>query len=245
MKEIKINNNKFLIDESSLPKKHKNFWERVNTQKWEPEIFEILKESLSENSIYLDIGSWIGPTILYAATICKNIYAIEPDPVAFKYLEKNISLNPKLKSRIKLSRKCISDKNGYEKFGCFNEFGQSTSGLTFKNNKPIKIKSQKLETFLKENKLRKLDLIKLDIEGGETIVLPNISKFLKKEKPKLFLELHPFFFKNTKEDVEKISNSLTGYNKIMDIEKNKNIQLSKLNNYILKNKDRVIRLILT
>jgi len=72
---------------------HMKFWYNVARGKWEPETLAVLKQHLTSASVYADIGSYIGPTVLYAARRCKRVYCFEPDYVAYRYLLWNIDLN--------------------------------------------------------------------------------------------------------------------------------------------------------
>ena len=71
-----------------------NFWQMVSSGAWEPDTFEVLQKYLSKNCSYLDIGAWVGPTVLFGAQLAKACYAFEPDPVAHAALKRNLELNP-------------------------------------------------------------------------------------------------------------------------------------------------------
>jgi tRNA/tmRNA/rRNA uracil-C5-methylase (TrmA/RlmC/RlmD family) len=61
---------------------------------WEQDTFHILEYYKDlEKDIYIDIGAWIGPTVLYSANIYNRVIAIEPDPIAIERLEENIKVN--------------------------------------------------------------------------------------------------------------------------------------------------------
>jgi len=64
--EIKKNNCCFLVsDEYS-----KNWFDNNKLDNWEQDTFSILEYYKNKKeSIYIDIGSWIGPTVLYSANI--------------------------------------------------------------------------------------------------------------------------------------------------------------------------------
>jgi hypothetical protein len=74
------------------------FWEKLYAN-WEESTFTIFDRFLNTNSSYLDVGAWIGPTILYGAQKAEHVYAIEPDPVAYQELTRNLQLNPSLTSK--------------------------------------------------------------------------------------------------------------------------------------------------
>lgn len=48
-----------------------------------------MRKYCNKENTYIDIGAWIGPTVLYGACVSKHVYAIEPDPAAVSQLKKN------------------------------------------------------------------------------------------------------------------------------------------------------------
>lgn len=87
--QIEKNGKAFYVNSSN----NANFWAQLQLGVWEPETFKIFDIFLDENHSYVDLGAWIGPTVLYGCQKAKFCYAIEPDPIAFKNLKKNIELN--------------------------------------------------------------------------------------------------------------------------------------------------------
>jgi len=211
----------------------KSFWHKVKSNKWEPDTFAVFNKFLDTKHSYIDIGAWIGPTVLYGCQIAKHCYAIEPDPVALKSLKENIKLNKQLEKKITVFNCCIGNSCGQVKLSSRFGFGDSTSSLlSAKSKKTISVHSITLEEFLKLNKIVDCNFIKMDIEGGELIVLPNIKEYLKKYKPTLFISLHPFRFENLKGDSEKIVNVLKIYKYIFDSAGNR-LDLDKLYSLLL------------
>jgi hypothetical protein len=95
---VKINKINFFV------KKNNHFWKKFKDHKWESVNFEIYKYFLKKNSNYYDVGAWIGPTILIAASFFPNkIYGFEPDLKAYKELNDNIFLNKKKFKKILFS----------------------------------------------------------------------------------------------------------------------------------------------
>lgn len=188
----------------------------INNGKWEEDTFNIFDYYANNDKIYIDIGAWIGPTVLYNANKYKKIYCFEPDPVALDRLSQNISVNDF--NNIVIIDKAISDKNGYSKFGgngelgnsmstllvslnnsddFFNDYGRKNQWLSSEERKKdiIEVKTITFETFIEDYKINidNIGLIKMDIEGGEYIVLPTILDFLKKHKPIFYISLHAVF----------------------------------------------------
>ncbi len=76
-----------LADEAfRLDPYHSKFWRRATSGQWEPETLAVLRDHLDRDHDYLDIGAWIGPTVLYGARKARHVWCFEPDPVAFRHL---------------------------------------------------------------------------------------------------------------------------------------------------------------
>jgi len=221
IKEIKKNNVKFKVDASL--KNSLDFWNMLESGVWEPYTFTIFDKYLSLNHSYIDIGAWIGPTALYAAEKSKKVYAIEPDETAFKELQKNVNINSDLKNKISLFKKCISNTNGTTQLGNTNKWGNSGSSLLCKENWKVstQVETLTLETFIQENNINDCSFIKIDIEGAETLVLPNIKDYLNINKPVVYLSIHPPFFNNINEDYKNIIETLSIYKNIYDTNNNR------------------------
>ena len=196
----------------------KLFWAWVQVGLWEPNIFNIFDAFLDSNHSCIDLGAWIGPTVLYECQKAKHCYAAEPDPVAFKILKSNIDCNPNLISRISLTNDCIMDSCGVTYLTPFEEgLGASrTRALSKKSSKSLKINSITFQQFILENSINDCNFIKFDIEGAEYLVLPDMLEFLKKEKPTIYLSTHPTFMSNPKKYMEKIYDVIKIYDNIYD-----------------------------
>jgi FkbM family methyltransferase len=211
--EIVKNEHKFKV----IGRYSENWFANDRLNIWEQETFYILDHYSNReiNNVYVDIGAWIGPTVLYAASIYNKIIALEPDPVAFSRLEKNVLLNSF--NNITLCKKALSNLNGHSLFGGNGELGNSESTLlvSFKDycswggenggrwneserkSNIIETETITLDTLLEEHNINPKDisLIKMDIEGGEFIVIPHLKEFLKKYKPTFYISLHYCFLK--------------------------------------------------
>lgn len=194
-------------------KHEKNNWFVSSFSDWENDTFHILNYYKNhKKSLYLDIGAWIGPTVLYSANIYNKVIAIEPDTVAIKVLKDNISLNKY--NNITLIEKGLSDKDGKAIFGGNGELGNSMSSLIianknyeitkgfqelFDHSTIIEIGTLTIDTLIQEQNINPEDisLIKMDIEGGEIIVVPHLKHFLKKYKPTFYISLHYVFVKES------------------------------------------------
>lgn len=104
----------------------------------------------------------------------------------------------------------------------------SMSSLLFADSRTSRSADEiAFDEFITTNNIRNCNFIKMDIEGGETIVLPSMKNYLIVNKPGLYLSIHPCFFKNPKEDIKKIIDVLKIYKNIYS-DKGKKIELYDL-----------------
>ncbi|MBY6037803.1 FkbM family methyltransferase [Fictibacillus nanhaiensis] len=194
MKKVIKNDVSFFVSDA---KQFEFFWDNVFSNHWEDFTFNILDYYLHPDKNYLDIGAWIGPTVLYAANKAKHTFSIEPDPVAFAELQKNMEMNTSIAHKITLINKALSYQSGTKKLYKREHFGDSSSSLIPTLSDDFHTVSvSTLKEVLKEFLIEDLSLIKMDIEGGEYLLVPSMRSYLKKYKPAFYLSLHPNFLKS-------------------------------------------------
>lgn len=137
----------------------------------------------------VDVGANVGLFCEYVRrnTTCKKIYALEPNVQALKVLKDSFVNN-----EFVLIEKALMDKDGELEF--FIDPSNSTIGSIEQRHMGSLKASYKVpgicfRTFIKENNIEYIDLLKMDIEGGE----------------------YPFFASMEKEDLDKIRTMLIEY----------------------------------
>ena len=170
------------------------FWDRFQGGDWEPETMAVFDHYIGPETLHLDIGCWIGPTLLYAAGRARLAVGFEPDPVAFNRLEANVAANPLLKN-VRLHRCAIAAENGELKMGSQSEPGDSMSSALFANQaNHWTAPARRLEDFAGEWPTDGDCFAKIDIEGGEFTMLPSLKDFLVARRATVFLSLHQGYF---------------------------------------------------
>jgi FkbM family methyltransferase len=151
-----------------------------------------------DDDIIVDIGANEG---FYALAMKKNnpnvkIISIEPVKKTFELLNLNIKKN-NLKNIISIN-KAITSKNGFINFesvpevsaiNSTNIFLQKRDWLNLKRIYKIKVSSIRLENLFNRLKLKRIDILKLDVEGSEYEILKSSKKVLLKTK-KIVVEYH-------------------------------------------------------
>lgn len=177
---------------------------------------EILKE-LGTDSVFYDIGSYHGYYAILAG-IKAEVYAFEMATKNFEILEENVSLNPN--KDIKIFEKAIWSSNTI-----LNASTDQKSRSTIKKSANHKVESVKLDKFA--SNYNEPDIIKIDVEGAELEVLKGAKNILKREKPVIFIEIHPESLKNdfnsSKKEIIAFLKNL-GYEKEYQIQRGNELQ---------------------
>ncbi|WP_299659752.1 FkbM family methyltransferase [uncultured Ruegeria sp.] len=196
---------------------HSKFWRKVSEGKWEPDTFALLDKYLTPDSDYLDIGAWIGPTVLYGATKARHVWCFEPDPTAFRHLAWNLDLNEI--NNVSAFGVALSDQFGVARMASVRgEPGDSTSSLLHDGTHGSDALTIAWDQFEAVNDLSRVSLVKMDIEGAEFFVLPTLLQWLKKCRPTLYLSLHAPLLaaQDRHSSLTELLSSLSFYSEICD-----------------------------
>ena len=115
----------------------------------------------------VDVGALAGEFSFWVQNLgAKNIYAIEGDPDAYKELEENIKEFEF--DRVKPFYLALGRTNRTGHITVSHRGGGLLSGDISKTDRDVEV--QTLATFMNKNKIKHIDLLKIDIEQGETDV---------------------------------------------------------------------------
>ncbi|MGE5478800.1 MAG: FkbM family methyltransferase [Chloroflexota bacterium] len=154
-----------------------------------------LRKIVKQDDVVIDIGANVGYLSLILSKLtgpAGKVFAFEPEPNNFKAFIKNIDLNGF--TNIIPSQSAISDIKGVLKLflasgnnrGMHSTiFDEKTLSADF-----VETPSLPLDDFVQENDLKKLDLVKIDVEGAELQVLKGMNKTLNTLRPKIIIELN-------------------------------------------------------
>jgi FkbM family methyltransferase len=148
----------------------------------------------------VDVGSNIGASAVFFAINNPNskIYCFEPDPNNFELLK----LNTKKFPCIKIYNKAISFEKGFIELNIGNSTSLSSS--VYKRDildKSVKIEALSLKDILEIEKIEKIDLLKMDIEGYEWDIF---SKNKVEKIDNFVVEFHEDLNGHSVEEFEKI-----------------------------------------
>jgi len=151
---------------------------------------------IENNDVVVDIGSNLSTFIHYALeNKASKVYSCEPTSYCLSVINKYFKNNDK----VVINDCAIYDKNGYTFIDILKEgSGANKISTVDANDKNAyqgchkeKVKTQTFKSFLKNNKIEKIDFLKVDCEGGEIFIFVDENKdFFKNKVHKIAMEYH-------------------------------------------------------
>ena len=158
---------------------------------WEPHIMSILKLIIKEDSVCFDLGANVGLISLFLSYLAKKgqVFAFEPSSTNFFLLKKNKEINNA--ENLFIFKLCVYDKTSDFDFFEKNPL-TSCSHLVINKNYYFnrKVTCVKLDEWLVDKDISRVDFLKLDIEGAEIKALNGSLNLIEKFKPDLILEFN-------------------------------------------------------
>jgi len=183
--------------------------QRIALEKYEPYETELILRQVKLGDIIVDVGANIGYyTVLFADKVGKSgkVIAIEPDPINFEILQKNIKEN-KLFNVVAVQAAVGKENKKMEIFKSKTNFGDhrlwqnpsvDKSTSPFEERETSNIFCRRLDDLLKDLGYEKINLIKVDTQGWEPEVFAGAKKTIEKDLPIIFFEYSPASYKLAK-----------------------------------------------
>lgn len=155
-----------------------------------------MAERLEGGSVFIDVGAHVGRFTLLGARLVGEaglVVALEPDPRVRRNLMANVKLNGF--KNIVVSPVAASDMDGAECLHLSRTTGWSSllkdahKGTWIVNE--VVVPASTLDTLARSLELKRVDLIKVDVEGADHRVLEGAGDILEKFSPALLVEVHP------------------------------------------------------
>lgn len=167
------------------------FWNNIDRPLLK--LFSLCKQGFT----ILDVGANIGHVALnMAQKVGKNgkVFTFEPEPRNFRSLQKNIALNPWATDRIVAVNEGMGSSPGVFTMYLVNKLNRGGNRILLNQNgqehtEKVEIRVAVIDQFIREQKITRVDLLKIDVEGFEYEVLKGAEETLKAYKPTLFVEL--------------------------------------------------------
>jgi len=169
--------------------------------RFEPSTAKALRRLVETGDVVLDIGANVGAhTLPLSALVGPNghVIAFEPTQYAYAKLRANIDANPDLAGRIQAVRVQLTGSDDESPSGSIYSswpvVGDSTGHPTHAGElkSTAGARAVSLDTFLKEQNIARVDLVKLDVDGYECDVVAGAERTLSKHHPSICFEVAPY-----------------------------------------------------
>lgn len=183
---------------------HTAFWDRYATDDWEPETVAAFERFLRPETRYVDLGAWIGPTVLLAAPRVAQVVCAEPDPRAYAVLAANLALNPASAAKTVALQVAAGAVDGAVTLTSPGEGGGSQSSVVRAGDGGARwtVEQVSFGTLLGRAGLDGADFVKMDVEGAEYELVPALTG-----RPTLFLATHPNFLVDRRSLAKRLASS--------------------------------------
>jgi FkbM family methyltransferase len=191
----------------------------LETGVWEPQSLQSVADHLSQNATFIDVGAHIGYYSLRAANwIGQNghVIAVEPNPQTLPKLRGNIAANDA--RAVTVWPVACSDRESTLELYAAPERNTGESSLSKENASQegsavtaYSVRARPLDAIVKESKVDRVDVIKIDVEGAELQVLKGAAQTLTDYRPVLVIELEPAQLKSMGASVEEVTQFLASH----------------------------------
>ena len=173
----------------------------------------------------VDVGANVGDTIAIIKSVADvPVIGVEGDEVSYQFLEKNC----KQFSNVSIVKTFLSDKTHEEKVSFEKGGWNATIIPDQKEGKLVSFKTLDEVIISGGFDQAEIKLLKVDVEGFDTIVLRGAGKTIEKHKPVLFFEYNGENMKAIKEEglPTVLSFKQLGYNRILFFDHKGNLVLA-------------------
>jgi FkbM family methyltransferase len=159
---------------------------------YERELVNMFKTVLKAGMTVLDVGANIGYFSALAAGLVGRggeVYAFEPSPACSSQLKRNLAPFPSAYA----FPVAVGDAHGTACFRFSEEPNQTGWGSLLSEDKSMQetiVPVVTLDDWVRENKIRRVDFIKMDVEGAECRALQGATALLNQFRPIIVAELN-------------------------------------------------------
>jgi FkbM family methyltransferase len=148
--------------------------------------------NLEPGDVVIDVGACCGLTSLEFGRVVSEsgrVYAFEADPGNFAALEKNLAESGL--RHVTIEHLAVWKETGELQFQADGTAGARVSAVSSRHDSTVTVRSITLADFVASRSLRRINLLKIDVEGSEAEILDSSRAVLREFRPALIVELHP------------------------------------------------------
>lgn len=161
---------------------------------WEPHVTRIMQDRARPGMTAIDIGAHAGYYAILLSILVGasgHVYAFEPDESNLRALRKNVSMNAL--RNVTVVPLAVSDRDG-EAVMHLDAVDSGANSLlrTSGSVRQERVRTVALDTYAAQERITRVDLIKMDIEGAELLALRGMRKVVQSNPSLiLFMEFTP------------------------------------------------------
>jgi FkbM family methyltransferase len=134
--------------------------------------------------VTIDAGGCWGDTALYFARQAECVYCYECIPSNIAIMKRNLALNPQLAKNIFQVSKALSREAGVTLN--FADTGPGSHSV----DTGFQVQTDSIDNLVERNHLRRVDFIKMDIEGAEMDALMGAERTIRTHRPRLAISIY-------------------------------------------------------
>ena len=178
---------------------------------FEKDSVSVIRRLLGPGHVALDIGANIGAhTLPMARQVGPSgkVYAFEPTQFAFRKLRSNVDLNVDLKTRVVLEQIMLGEpSNSSLPDLIYSSWPLTHNAHLHKRHKgklmsTTGARAASVDEYVRQAGIRRLDLIKIDVDGYECAVLEGAHSTLMSMRPLIIMEFAPYVLDEVGASVE-------------------------------------------
>ncbi len=186
----------------------------------EPLTTRLVQQEVEPGMVVLDVGANMGYYVLLEARAVGQqgtVYALEPVPVTFQILKRNIALNHL--TNVYLFQMALGAEDGEATMYVMKKLNWShlahdrwpsrrLQHLRAHARTTIQVPIRTLDTFLKEAEIPRVNFLRMDVEGFEVDIIQGglaaLTRLAEQNVLKVFMEIHPFLAEDRRPFLEMV-----------------------------------------
>jgi FkbM family methyltransferase len=172
--------------------RYRKFYRKLEAGEWEPDTFATLRRHLDKETVYVDVGGWIGVTPLWASRLAKEVIIVEPDPACRAVLRE---LCPAY-SNVTLIEGALSPAP-LVTLSAIDGFGSSeATALALGSSETVEAPGHAVGEIMRKAADAPL-FVKIDIEGYELSIAQEIGRFADYRLKAMQCAVHPGLYERS------------------------------------------------
>lgn len=179
---------------------------------YEPSTVDFLLSHIPNDGVFLDLGTNAGyfSILINESKANSSVFAFEPSTKAIQFIKAHIEKNKINRLKLYECAVCETNKDIYfteSEYESSNTYIENSTNPIIKDSKRRKVEGISLDFFTAKEKLHKIDLIKIDVEGAEADVLIGAKNTILTYKPIILLSTHNLYLEGIDEKCKMILDS--------------------------------------